>query len=85
MQKVLVIFSFLIFILFFPNTANAQEWPDWFSQVEIWLMGNLISDEEFNLVEEYLFDKVIFSQDKPYQFDSHENYQQLNFKVWLIY
>ena len=58
----------LIALLFISiSSANAQDFPGWFSNLKQWLDDDLISQEEFNRATEYLVEKGIVSQEKPRQ------------------
>lgn len=57
-----IVIFFLVFVLLIPAIANAQEFPDWLSQVKQWVNENLITQQEFNQVIEYLIEKEILHE-----------------------
>ena len=42
---------------------SSLSWPDWLFKVQLWLDDDLISDESFEEILDYLFEKqIIFSK-----------------------
>ena len=63
----LAVLSLLLVLLIPVNTASAQSWPDWFSQVEQWTSEGLISQQEFNNAKEFLIEQGILPHDESNQ------------------